>query len=189
MCGRTLPHTDHPQALRAALPLLSHLQPHISELVLTHFTMSNALAEVLTVAVTTEQGWGGVKLSLTELTWPTDTTSTALTAPIPPLHALSFSSGQHRARLCAMTDTVLAQMQRVGVRARELRFVKRCEIELHSTVQQGTQLPFDRIVERGWGSTMGLARLMEQSAYLGHSVPWELTCLLAQLSLSEVSRS
>ncbi len=61
--GGGLSRATQLQSLSAALPLLSHLQPHISEVVLTYFTMNNALAEVLTAAVTAEQGWGGVRLS------------------------------------------------------------------------------------------------------------------------------
>ncbi len=190
LCGKDLSVTDQPAHFSAALPLLSHLQPHISELVLTHFTMSNALAEVLTAAVTAEQGWGGVRLSLRYVVWPTDAASTP-TAPIPPLRALSFSSSDIYGSSCTypMTDTVLAQMQRAGVKASELHVAAGVELALKSPVPQGTQLSFGRVVHRLGHGDIALTTLLDQGKLLGSSVLWDLARIHLTLTMAQVRQS
>ncbi len=179
---QSMQHTDQPQALASALEHLSHLQPHISELVLTHFTMSNALAEVLTAAVSAKQGWGGVRLTLDEVFWPADQAST-LTAPLPPLHALSFAAWPGN----GLTNSVLAQLQQSGTTISELRMYSAANSLLLTTpVPPGTRLPFDKIRYRDGGNDW-LHHLVEQAALVGPSVPWEDVTLYLTLASAQVS--
>ncbi len=166
--GQAVSCAGQPQVLASALEHLSHLQPHISELVLTHFTMSNALAEVLTAAVTAEQGWGGVRLSLAEVVWPASM-ARALKAPLPALHTLSI---RRYGRDIALTDAMLAQLQRSGTTVNELRITDEGDMRLKSPVPPGTLLPFKKIRHRT-DAGIALPYVLHHASLLGPGVPWE----------------
>lgn len=163
---------DQPQALHTALSLITQLQAPGVELVLSDFTMSNALAAALSAAHAA--GWD--RISLFQLHWHPDT---HIAPPLPSFHTLDLSE--------VLTNELLSTLQGCVTAVDTLRVM---DSGLTQDVPAGTVLPWhvtgvkDAIIGQEWD----LLDFLQQATHMGaDTTTWALDDLQIAFDTQQVS--
>ncbi len=164
-----IPPDAQPSALRAALPLIAPLHTPTVQLVLTNFTLTQALAAEITAV--TAAGWE--KPSLQRLIWPTDL---SLPVPLPPLHTLIPNRPLDDAFFPQLVQSV-SSLEQLGVWGVRLSVA-------HTNAS--ARVPWRCVGLQRVPGVCGIRNWLQQAERVGPGVTWTVDSLHISLTLEEV---